>query len=858
MSGKAAGRSGSQWKTTRHDVYFKLAKEHGYRARSAFKLIQLNKKFNFLSKCKAVLDLCAAPGGWLQVCQKFMPANSLIVGVDILPIRPIPNVINLQEDITTESCRVALRKEFQGWQLDAVVHDGAPDVGGATWSKDAYMQNELVIHSLKLATQFLREGGTFVTKVFRSQDYNAILWVLKQFFKKTTVTKPASSRNASAEIFVVCEHYLAPKKIDPRLLNPETIFKQDEEEAKRVDVFHQKIGKKNRAGYADGTKMHMSSKATVANFIESNEAIDMLGMYNSFDFDEESKIYLEHKATDEEVKALCKDLKVLGKSDFSYLLKWRKKMLAYRQELMKEEEGESEEEEQEPEPELTKEEKEELEERKLDEQLKDLRTKQKLKVKKEKKKKREKLYKEKRKQELNMNNLAEVDQAEELDLFALKGIKSKKALDVVHKSGKDDKLLTIEEVKAANSDNEDDEEEGDESASDSDDDRYEKMERDLDAAYEQYRSRRKIQARKKKTKLGLKDEEAPADDDDDDDVFADDESDENEDHALQVNMGKSAVPSKKDILSSWFDRDLFGSNSGTTTSTAPKTATKTAASMSSGLSFADEEDSDDEEEEARARARKRKRAADEDEDDDDDEDDDEDDDVDGKPKSVAKKGAFDDEDDKEKESTFEEVPMESDYSSDSDAQAEVMAMGQLMLRKRSKNDLINSSYNRYTFHDEDDIPEWFHYDEGMHNRAQIPVSKEAVNEYKQQLKAMGARSIKKVSEAKARKKMKAMRLYTKAKEKAESTIDNKEASMGEKMRIIKKMHAAKKMGDRKKTYMVAVSSRAGGAKMARRSKSGKDVKRVDKREKADNRGLKASERRKKRGAKTKNKKKHKQ
>ena len=84
----------------------------GYRARSAFKLIQLNKKYDFLGKSNVVLDLCAAPGGWLQVCSKYMPMSSTVIGVDINPIRPIRNVITHQADINSTDCRRLLRKDL--------------------------------------------------------------------------------------------------------------------------------------------------------------------------------------------------------------------------------------------------------------------------------------------------------------------------------------------------------------------------------------------------------------------------------------------------------------------------------------------------------------------------------------------------------------------------------------------------------------------------------------------------------------------------------------------------------------------------------------------------------------------------
>ncbi|KAL7673533.1 hypothetical protein ACOME3_008388 [Neoechinorhynchus agilis] len=315
----------------RRDKFYSLAKEVGYRSRAAFKLIQLNRTYRFLENSKVCVDLCAAPGGWLQVAQKHMPVSSLIVGVDLYPIKPIAcDVKTIRADITTAKCKVELDQVIGGsHQADIVLHDGAPNMG-TNWLIDAYNQNSLVLRSAELAAHFLRRGGWFVSKVFRSKDYLSLQWVLKQLFGRVQMTKPQASRAESAEIFVVCSDYLAPDRIDPKLFNPINVFgelnREEHADGKPVKIEDvvRKEKKGNKEGYPEG-KSILYKKVSALQFVRARgeeECLRMLIDATEMIMDDPKLAEL----TNSDINHMMSDLRRMTKRDLKNMFKWRRSL----------------------------------------------------------------------------------------------------------------------------------------------------------------------------------------------------------------------------------------------------------------------------------------------------------------------------------------------------------------------------------------------------------------------------------------------------------------------------------------------------------------------------------------------------
>jgi len=209
----------------KRDIYYRKAKEEGYRARSAFKLLQIDDEFKVLSNVKKVVDLCAAPGSWSQVLSKriYIPNKEdtevKIVSVDLQDMAPIEGVIRVKGDITKLSTAEEIISHFNGQLADLVVSDGAPDVTGLH-DMDQYIQSQLILAALNITTHILRKGGNFIAKIFRGKDISLMYSQLKIFFTDVTIVKPKSSRNSSLESFVLCQHYSPPEGYVPTMINP--------------------------------------------------------------------------------------------------------------------------------------------------------------------------------------------------------------------------------------------------------------------------------------------------------------------------------------------------------------------------------------------------------------------------------------------------------------------------------------------------------------------------------------------------------------------------------------------------------------------------------------------------------------
>ena len=198
----------------RRDPYHRMARERGYRSRAVFKLKQLNDRFGFFKDARYVLDLGAAPGGWLQAASEEVSGDGLVVGVDLIRIRPLGlgNVRTIVGDVTDEDTLKRIRDAFPG-PVDVVLSDMAPSVSGV-WEVDQLRQIHLARRALRIAESLLKPDGWLVVKAFQGSDYEEFLEEVRQMFAYVKAVKPRSSRKGSAEVYVVARGLKPDRRVD--------------------------------------------------------------------------------------------------------------------------------------------------------------------------------------------------------------------------------------------------------------------------------------------------------------------------------------------------------------------------------------------------------------------------------------------------------------------------------------------------------------------------------------------------------------------------------------------------------------------------------------------------------------------
>ncbi|KAI1157800.1 FtsJ-like methyltransferase-domain-containing protein [Nemania serpens] len=352
----------------KRDAYYRLAKEQGWRARSAFKLLQLDEEFDLFANVTRVVDLCAAPGSWSQVLSRILikgekfgrtawedrevkfrqqmlgmvgsmkspivssvvevkpeteelkpRENVKIVAIDLQPISPLPGIITLRADITHPATVPLLLKaldpdfdaETKSQQtahpVDLVLSDGAPDVTGLH-DLDIYVQSQLLFAALNLALCVLKPGGKFVAKIFRGKNVDVLYAQLKIFFEQVHVAKPRSSRASSVEAFIVCLNFQPPKGFSASLEEPLGVGfrleKMTEQNLRCLPITAPTIMQNPVTGAWDNTSYHI-------------QAIDEHGTVEV-----EPEDYRQHRETDVRWIApfiACGDLSAFD-SDASYKL----------------------------------------------------------------------------------------------------------------------------------------------------------------------------------------------------------------------------------------------------------------------------------------------------------------------------------------------------------------------------------------------------------------------------------------------------------------------------------------------------------------------------------------------------------
>ena len=187
----------------KREYYYKKAKEENYRSRAIYKLVQANEKYGFIQRDDVVVDLGAAPGGWIQAARKMTGKNGFVLGIDLKPIEPFTQeyIRTIIADFT-EPGTIDVIMSFLRRKADVVLCDAAPNITGV-WEVDHARQIDLAEKALEIAQCVLRPSGSFFVKVFEGELLNDFMQTVKTLFGEVKLVKPQASRQQSSEMYLL-------------------------------------------------------------------------------------------------------------------------------------------------------------------------------------------------------------------------------------------------------------------------------------------------------------------------------------------------------------------------------------------------------------------------------------------------------------------------------------------------------------------------------------------------------------------------------------------------------------------------------------------------------------------------------
>jgi len=196
----------------KRDYYYRKAKEEKYRSRAAYKLFQAVEKYRFMKEGDIVVDLGAAPGGWIQAARKIVGKKGFVLGVDLKPIKPFEdsNIRTIIGDINEPETLKQILENLPR-KADVVISDASPNISGI-WELDHARQIDLAQQALKIALETLRPRGNFFVKVFEGDLLNDFIEKIRKQFEAVKVIKPKASRAKSSELFILGIHAKVEKQ----------------------------------------------------------------------------------------------------------------------------------------------------------------------------------------------------------------------------------------------------------------------------------------------------------------------------------------------------------------------------------------------------------------------------------------------------------------------------------------------------------------------------------------------------------------------------------------------------------------------------------------------------------------------